>query len=69
MNMEFQRKLPIPKEIKEQFPLSAESEKIKKLKKVKKISKKVLTNGLYCGIITKLSQRAATKAVERSFGH
>ena len=30
MNMEFQRKLPIPKEIKEQFPLSAESEKILK---------------------------------------
>ena len=27
MNMEFQRKLPIPKEIKEQFPLSAEGEK------------------------------------------
>ena len=27
MNMEFQRKLPIPKEVKEQFPLSAESEK------------------------------------------
>ncbi len=27
MNMEFQRKLPIPKEIKAQFPLSADSEK------------------------------------------
>ena len=27
MNMEFQRKLPIPKDIKEQFPLSAEGEK------------------------------------------
>ena len=27
MNMEFYRKLPIPKEIKEQFPLSADSEK------------------------------------------
>ena len=27
MNMEFYRKLPIPKDIKEQFPLSAESEK------------------------------------------
>jgi len=27
MNMEFKRKLPIPKEIKEQFPLSLESEK------------------------------------------
>ena len=30
MNMEFYRKLPIPKDIKEQFPLSAESEKILK---------------------------------------
>ena len=30
MNMEFMRKLPIPKEIKAQFPLSAESEKILK---------------------------------------
>ena len=30
MNMDFQRKLPIPKEIKEQFPLSAESEKVLK---------------------------------------
>ncbi len=30
MNMEFYRKLPIPKEIKEQFPLSAESEKLLK---------------------------------------
>ena len=30
MNMEFYRKLPIPKEIKEQFPLSAESEKVLK---------------------------------------
>ena len=28
MNMEFYRKLPIPKEIKEQFPLSAESTKL-----------------------------------------
>ena len=27
MNMEFNRKLPIPKEIKEQFPLTNESEK------------------------------------------
>ena len=30
MNMEFYRKLPIPKDIKEQFPLSAESEKVLK---------------------------------------
>ena len=32
MNMEFYRKLPIPKEIKEQFPLSAESEKLLKIR-------------------------------------
>ena len=30
MNMEFYRKLPIPKDIKEQFPLSKESEKVLK---------------------------------------
>ena len=30
MNMEFYRKLPIPKDIKEQFPLSAESKKVLK---------------------------------------
>ena len=34
MNMEFQRKLPIPKEIKEQFPLSAEGEKILKERQI-----------------------------------
>jgi 3-deoxy-7-phosphoheptulonate synthase len=33
MNMEFQRKLPIPKEIKEQFPLPLDSEKALKLQK------------------------------------
>ena len=30
MNMEFYRKLPIPKDIKEQFPLSKEGEKVLK---------------------------------------
>ena len=29
MNMEFKRKLPIPKEIKEQYPITPEMEKIK----------------------------------------
>ena len=29
MNMDFKRKLPIPKEIKEQYPVTAEIEKIK----------------------------------------
>ena len=29
MNMDFKRKLPIPKQIKEDFPISAEMEKVK----------------------------------------
>lgn len=32
MNMEFYRKLPIPKDIKEQFPVTAESEKVLKMR-------------------------------------
>ena len=38
MNMEFYRKLPIPKDIKEQFPLSAASEKALK-SRVEEINK------------------------------
>ena len=39
MNMDFKRKLPIPKQIKEDFPISAEMEKVKAARERKKISK------------------------------
>ena len=43
MNMEFKRKLPIPKDIKEMFPIS-DDYAAKRLKKIKEMNEKELLN-------------------------
>ena len=48
MNMEFKRKLPIPAEIKEMYPISEEGMKAKKLNDQKLYKKDIPSTGVEC---------------------